>query len=91
MNKSTEITHALMDQATHAADQVAKSTQQLANGLLEGVRDTSHQLRVKAERTSDHTVRFIRHEPVKAVLIAAATGAALMALISLAKHSRDRR
>jgi ElaB/YqjD/DUF883 family membrane-anchored ribosome-binding protein len=91
MKKSTEITNALIDQATHAADQVARSTQQLANGMLEGARDTSHQLRVKAEQASDRTVRYIRHEPVKAMLMAAATGAALMALISLFSRSRDHR
>lgn len=89
-NKPTEIATALVDQATHAADQVAKTSQQLANSALEGVRNTSHQLRVKAEHASDNTVRFIQHEPVKAMLMAAATGAALMALISLFSHSRNR-
>lgn len=89
MNKSTEIANALVDQATHAADRVARSTQQLANSALEGVRNTSHQMRVKAEHASDNTVRYIQHEPVKAMLMAAATGAALMALVSLISRSRS--
>ncbi|MDP2681036.1 MAG: hypothetical protein Q8O85_20295 [Rhodoferax sp.] len=88
-NKSTDIATALVDQATHAADQVARTSQQLAHGAIDGVRETSHQLRVKAEHASDNTVRYIQHEPVKAMLIAAATGAALMALISLISHSRS--
>lgn len=88
-NKPTDIATALVDQATQAADQVAKSSQQLANGVMDGVRDSSHQLRVKAEHVSDNTVHYIRHEPVKAMLIAAATGAALMALVSLISRSRS--
>lgn len=88
-NKPTEMTNALIDQATHAADQVAKTSQQLANSALEGVRNTSHQLRVKAEHASDNTVRYVQHEPVKAMLMAAATGAALMALVSLISRARS--
>jgi len=90
-NKPTEIANALADQANHAADQVAKTSQQLAHGVMEGVRDTSHQLRVKAGYAADDTVHYIRHEPVKAMLIAAATGAALMALVSLFSRSRSHR
>jgi hypothetical protein len=33
---------------------------------------------------------YIKHDPVKSVLIAAATGAALMALISLVSDTRKR-
>jgi hypothetical protein len=44
-------------------------------------------LRDKALRASDNTVGYIKDEPVKAMLIAAATGAALMALVSLITRS----
>lgn len=88
-NKPTDIANALADQATHAADQVARTSQQLAHDVMDGVRDTSHQLRVKAEHASDNTVRYIQHEPVKAMLMAAATGAALMALVSLISRARS--
>ena len=88
-NKPAEISNALMDQVSHAADQVARSSQHLANGVMGSVRDTSHQLRVKAGHASDNTVRYIQHEPVKAILMAAATGAALMALVSLISRSRS--
>lgn len=56
----------------------------------DALRDTAKQLRRKAQRASETTVNYIKHEPVKAMLIAAATGAALMALISLMNRSRDR-
>lgn len=90
-NRSAEMTNALLDQATHAADQVARTGQQLASSAIEGVRHTSQQLRAKAEDASDNTVHYIQHEPVKAMLMAAATGAALMALVSLISRSRSQR
>lgn len=41
-------------------------------------------------KASDDTVSYIKDEPVRAMLIAAATGAALMALLSMMGRSRDR-
>jgi ElaB/YqjD/DUF883 family membrane-anchored ribosome-binding protein len=54
---------------------------------LDAVRDTSQQLRAKALHASDATVGYIKDEPVKSMLIAAAAGAALMALIGLLARS----
>ena len=89
-DKFTETPGTLVDQATQAAGQALHSTQKVAHNALDSVRDTSHYLRVKAEHASENTVSYIKHEPVKAMLIAAATGAALMALVSLISHSRSR-
>lgn len=75
----------LIEQATHAADQASA----LAHRGMDSVRDISHQLRLKAEHASDSTVKYIKEEPVKAVLIAAATGATLMALVTLVARSRS--
>jgi ElaB/YqjD/DUF883 family membrane-anchored ribosome-binding protein len=86
----SKVMHDLRNQITprfeHATDQASS----LAHRGIDGVRETSHQLRVKAEHASENTVNYIRHEPMKSVLIAAATGAALMALVSLVSHSRSR-
>jgi ElaB/YqjD/DUF883 family membrane-anchored ribosome-binding protein len=60
----------------------------LAQRGMEAVRNTSQQVRDKAMHASDATSSYIRNEPIKSVLIAAATGAALMALLSLASRSR---
>jgi ElaB/YqjD/DUF883 family membrane-anchored ribosome-binding protein len=57
--------------------------------LIDRVLDSSHQLRVKATHASEDTVNYIKDEPVKSMLIAAATGAALMALISLFSSHRN--
>ena len=56
---------------------------------IEAVRDTSQQLREKALRASDSAVGYVRDEPIKAMLIAAATGALLMGIVALMSRSRD--
>ncbi|MDD5336529.1 MAG: hypothetical protein PHS32_22555 [Rhodoferax sp.] len=89
-NKSLEHVGSLADQAVQSADQAIKSTQRVAQDALDSVRDTSRQLRQQAHYASDRTVDYIRDDPIKAMLIAAATGAALMALVNLVSHSRER-
>jgi ElaB/YqjD/DUF883 family membrane-anchored ribosome-binding protein len=78
----------LRKQATPVLERASEQVSAMAHRGLDSVRETTHQLRLKAEHASDSTVGYIRQEPVKAVLIAAATGAALMALISLVARSR---
>jgi ElaB/YqjD/DUF883 family membrane-anchored ribosome-binding protein len=73
----------------HQAVPLLERAGAMAHRGMDSVRDTSHQLRVKAEHASDTTVNYIKEEPVKAVLIAAATGAALMALVTLVARSRS--
>ncbi len=90
-NKSLEHVGSLADQAVQSADQAIKSTQRVAQDALDSVRDTSRQLRKQAHQASDRTVDYIRDDPIKAMLIAAATGAALMALVNLVSHSREHR
>jgi ElaB/YqjD/DUF883 family membrane-anchored ribosome-binding protein len=91
----------LPDQAMQRADAALDATQSVASQALdslskavdsgmERVRETSHQVRDSAARASEGTVNYIRHDPVKSVLIAAATGAALMALVSLLTRSSNR-
>lgn len=89
-NKSVEQVGDLAEQVVHCAEHALKSTQGVANETLDNVRSTSRQLIHKAQRASDSTADAIRDDPVKAILIAAATGAALMALVSLVSHSRAR-
>jgi ElaB/YqjD/DUF883 family membrane-anchored ribosome-binding protein len=76
------------DRATPKLAHLADQAEMLARRGVEAVREGSHQLREKASHTSDQTIAYIRDEPVKAVLIAAATGAALMALVGLLSRSR---
>ena len=59
----------------------------LAQRGVDAVRDRSLQVREQALRASDNTLNYIKDEPVKAVLIAAAAGAALMVLLGLLRKS----
>ncbi len=78
----------LRHEASPLLDRASERAGALAQRGVDAVRDTSQQWREKAHHVSDNTVAYIKDEPVKAMLIAAATGAALMALITLLSRSR---
>lgn len=87
------LTVALQDlshKATPTLERAGERVSSVAHRGLDRVHETTHQLRVKAQHASESTVNYIRDEPVKSVLMAAATGAALMALVSLVSHARNR-
>jgi|EndMetStandDraft_2_1072991.scaffolds.fasta_scaffold478799_2 ElaB/YqjD/DUF883 family membrane-anchored ribosome-binding protein len=71
-------------------NRVSEQASALAQRSMEAMRDRSQQIRTKAVQATDVTAGYIKNDPIKAVLIAAATGAAVMALYSLFSRSRDR-
>jgi len=79
----TDKVHDLRDQAVPAMNRVASKAEELARRSAEAMRERSDHLKERATYASDATVHYIKDEPVKAMLIAAAAGAALMALVSL--------
>ncbi len=99
--RSTQnVTNAAFDRLTDKVGDVRDQAAPLINRLsdqagtaarrgLDAVRDTSAQVRETALKASDTTVAYIKDEPLKAILIAAATGAALTALVSLLGRSRS--
>jgi ElaB/YqjD/DUF883 family membrane-anchored ribosome-binding protein len=83
----------VQDMRHQAGPIVNRSSEQiaaLAQRGVDAVRDSSQLLRDKAQRASDSTVGYIRDEPIKSVLIAAAAGATLLALLGLMTRSRNR-
>lgn len=80
----------LRGSAAPAFGRMADEAGALARGSVDAVRDGSQRLLERARRSGGDTVDYIRHEPVKSVLIAAATGAALMALVQLVVDRRGR-
>lgn len=80
----------LREQASPMLDRATERASALAQRGVDSVRETTQHLRERALRASNSTVGYIEKEPVKAMLIAAAAGAALMALIRLMGRSRDR-
>lgn len=79
----------LRSQAAPLINRVSAKAEDVAKRGLEAVRDGSQQLREKALRATDSTVAYVKDEPVKSMLIAAATGAVLMGLVSLMGRSRN--
>lgn len=72
---------------TQAVDQV----NHLAHQGADAVREGAHQLRTTAQHASDSTLNYVRNEPVKAMLIAAAVGAAVMWVASHSGRSHHNR
>ncbi len=70
-------------------DKVSDQAQKLMQQGREAFNDTSQRVREKAIQASDLAVGYTKDEPVKAMLMAAAAGAALMGLITLMARSRD--
>ena len=78
----------LRSQAAPLVNRVSAKAEDAAKRGLEVMRDSSQQLREKAQQASEQTVAYVKDEPVKSMLIAAATGARLMGLVSLLGRSR---
>ncbi len=89
-DKLPEQAHDMTDLAAQSAQAAIKSTQRMANAAVDGLSESSRQLRTSAMHVSDSTAQYIREDPIKAVLIAAATGAAVAVLVSLLTRSHAR-
>jgi ElaB/YqjD/DUF883 family membrane-anchored ribosome-binding protein len=83
MDGMADTMKSLHDQTAPLLDRASE----VAKRGVNSARETSNELMNKAHYASDHTVGYIKDEPVKAMLIAAATGAALMALVSVMSRS----
>ena len=77
---------AALSRTQHATD--AANTF-LKNGV-DTVLQTSQQVSESVQNATAKTTHYIREEPIKSVLIAAATGAVLMALVALVSRSSAR-
>ena len=78
------------NQAAPTINRLASQAEDAARRGMAAVKESTQQLREKAVQATDSTVTYIKDDPIKAMLIAAATGAALMALVSLlGRSSRD--
>jgi ElaB/YqjD/DUF883 family membrane-anchored ribosome-binding protein len=76
------------DRASPLIDRWSSQAENALHRSVDALRDTTTQLREQAAKVSDVTAGRVRDEPLKAVLIAAAAGAALMAVIGLISRSR---
>ena len=81
--------HAARDQAPGALSRAAEQVDELTRRGIEAAKSAKATVQEQAQRAGDRTVGYIKDEPVKAILIAAAAGAGLVALISVLTRSRS--
>lgn len=85
----SQAVHQVRDQAQPMLNRVSEQAEAAARRGIDAVRESSHQLRERALQATDQTVAYVKDEPVKSMLIAAATGAVLMGLVTMLGRSRD--
>jgi ElaB/YqjD/DUF883 family membrane-anchored ribosome-binding protein len=103
-NEAVESTRAYAQNAVNAAgekvreirrdvepgvEQLAARVQQAVQRGLDAASTTSARAQRRLEQAADVTGRYISDQPVRSVLIAAAAGAAITALIVLASRGRS--
>ncbi len=87
-NKVESAVESARDQVQPTVARLAAQAEAAAKRSLDAVRDGASSVREHAHSVGDATVRYVRDEPVKSILIAAAAGAALMALLSVIQSGR---
>ena len=90
LDRLASAVQALRAQAEPLLDGAANQANSAAHHGLNALHDSSASLRHSARRASEQTVGYIRQDPVKSMLVAAATGAVLMGLISLMRGTSRR-
>lgn len=76
----------LQERGVPALQRASDQAHALAQRGVDAAREGSTHLRQRATQLSDGTVEYIQKEPLKSVLIAAAAGAALVALLNLLRR-----
>ena len=90
VNAAGEKVRELRRDAEPGVEQLAARVQQAVQRGLDAASTTSARAQRRIEQAADVTGRYISDQPVRSVLIAAAAGAAITALIVLAsRRSRD--
>lgn len=74
--------------AVPAIERLTSGAESMAHRSIEMARAKSQQMREQANLATEKTVGYVRQEPVKSLLIAAAAGALLSFLLSSGKRDR---
>ena len=81
----------LREAAPTMLSRAAAQVEDLTRRSMGRARDAGAQVKNQVVKAGDHSVDYIRDEPVKSVLMAAAAGAAMVALIGWLSRSRSSR
>jgi ElaB/YqjD/DUF883 family membrane-anchored ribosome-binding protein len=84
------------DQLSSKADQLRSETKPLirkaaqqTNAIAQSVGDATQRIRTAASQASESVTEYAKENPVKAILIAAASGAVVATLLHTISRSRD--
>ncbi|MCO4095030.1 MAG: hypothetical protein HEQ37_16700 [Acidovorax sp.] len=91
LDKAEEGVHALRGKADPIIDDLAARAQDLASRSIDYCAETSAKARRQLHDAANATTRYVEQQPGKAVMIAAASGAALATLMFWMSRSRGRR
>jgi ElaB/YqjD/DUF883 family membrane-anchored ribosome-binding protein len=69
---------------------IQENTNLFAQRTMEAAQESALQMRQKAELGAESVVSYIQREPIKSVLVAAAAGASVVALIAMLSSARSR-
>lgn len=89
VNAAGEKVRDMKRDAEPTVEQIAARVQQAVQRGLDAASTTSARAQRKLEQAADMTGKYISDQPMRSVLVAAAAGAALAALIVLATRGRD--
>lgn len=80
---NTHIQSDLNDNIHHEAGRWAEQAREAARQSVQALRERADHVRSQAVDMGDRTVRYVRDEPIKSMLFAAAAGAALTVFFGL--------
>lgn len=83
LHNGVDAAHQAVSGLSESARRLQADAALLRQHSLDALRDGSQRVRQHAQRAGERSVGYIRDEPLKSVLVAAAAGAGLMALFSL--------
>lgn len=88
-NSAAQAMENALDSVSPALQQATDQLGKLAERGMDSLRAGSGEISEEARRARQLIATYIRNEPIKSVLMAAAIGAAAMALYSLLRKSHD--
>ena len=89
VNRAADQLSSKADQLHSQAKPLIKKATQQSNAFAQSVGDATQRIRYAASQASESVTDYAKENPVKAILIAAASGAILATLIHTIYRSRD--
>jgi len=86
----SQLTAAAQESAHDAGRRLNRAADELAHRSMEAMRGGGRQLRERARHAGDQASTYVRDEPGKSLLMAAAAGALLVLVVGLLGRSRLR-